>query len=142
MLFRSGDGLPDAWELEAMRSDASGHFNSLASIKPGEDSDGDGLTNLQEYIAGTYAMDSSDGLFLRILAVNNGVARLEFLAVAKRTYRLKSSSNLTSLDEQPFSLVATALNPISAYLAPDTRMMEIFVNVGDAKSQIFRLHAD
>jgi hypothetical protein len=137
-----GDGLPDAWEEEAMRTDSSGRFNSLASIKPGDDSDGDGLTNLQEYIAGTYAMDSTDGLFLKVISVANGVAKLEFLAIDKRTYQLKSSTDLKVFSEQPFSFSTTAANPVASYLATDTRMMEIYVNVGEAPSKIFQLYAN
>ena len=39
------DGLPDDWEVE--------HFGSIESCNPGDDSDNDGLTNLEEFEAGT-----------------------------------------------------------------------------------------
>ncbi len=39
------DGLPDWWE--------SLYFDSSTSASPEEDSDGDGITNLEEYVAGT-----------------------------------------------------------------------------------------
>src|SRR5690606_27935767 len=42
-----GDGLPDAWELaliQALKGD--GQTRTLADIRPEDDSDGDGLSNL------------------------------------------------------------------------------------------------
>ena len=141
-LDSDSDGLPDAWEQELMRTDASGRFENIAAIKPGDDADGDGLTNLQEYIAGTYAMDPSDGLFLKITSVSDGIAKLQFLAVAKRTYRLKSSSGLVLFTAQPFSLAAAGTNPAAAYLATETKLLDVYVEVGEATSKQFRLYAD
>jgi hypothetical protein len=51
------------------------------------DKDGDGLTNLQEYLAGTDPNDPQS--FLRIDGANDaGNVRLTFLAVAGRSYTL------------------------------------------------------
>ncbi|MFC7336712.1 hypothetical protein ACFQY0_05955 [Haloferula chungangensis] len=136
------DGLPDAWELEAIRNDPTGRYTTLASIKPDEDADGDGLTNLQEYIAGTYALDSGNGLSLDIISVVDGMAMLEFLAVDKRTYHLESSDDLSNFSKQEFSLARIGKTFTTAYLASDTRVIKIYVKVGEVKSKIFRLHAN
>ena len=48
-----GDGLPDAWELT--------YFGTLGD-GPGGDPDGDGVTNLQEYLAGTDPNDPTSKL--------------------------------------------------------------------------------
>ena len=51
-----GDGLPDGWEEDALGS---------TSPVPAGDPDGDGLTNLQEYQAGTHPLladSDSDGI--------------------------------------------------------------------------------
>jgi hypothetical protein len=53
-----GDGLPDAWERE--------NWGSLMSL-PDVDSDGDGASNYEEYLAGTNPRNASD--FLRITAI-------------------------------------------------------------------------
>lgn len=87
-----GDGLPDAWELaliQALKGD--GQTRTLADIRPEDDSDGDGLSNLDEYYAGTYAFDPKDGFALEIIDVKDGRALLEFTAVRGRSYKLMGS---------------------------------------------------
>ena len=48
------DGLPDAWELE--------HFGNLTTADAASDVDGDGLGDLQEYLAGTDPKQPSSSL--------------------------------------------------------------------------------
>ena len=142
-LDSDGDGLPDAWEKEVIRTDTTGKFKDLSQIKPSEDIDGDGLSNLQEYIAGTYALDSGDGLFLSILSVSNGYAHLQFLTIAKRSYRLKSSVDLATFSAQPFALApADASLLLPGLLARDTKLMDVYVPVGNAPGKSFRLYVD
>jgi hypothetical protein len=87
-----GDGLPDEWErtLIAML----GGNLTLADIRPEDDSDGDGMTNLQEYLAGTYPWDYEDRLALDILEVRNGRAVLEFMVIDGREYIVHGSTDL------------------------------------------------
>ena len=56
-----GDGIPDAWE------DQYG-LNSHNPADANQDPDGDGMTNLQEYLAGTSPIDPNSRL--RILTIN------------------------------------------------------------------------
>lgn len=91
-----GDGLPDAWE----RALLSGN-SSLQDITPDGDADQDGLSNLQEYLAGTYAFDAKDGLRLDIV-VDNGRPVIEFLSIAGRTYSLHASGDLQNWAPIPF----------------------------------------
>jgi hypothetical protein len=51
------DGLPDAWEQNVIDFDLYDNIASLADVRPGDDIDGDRMTNYAEYIAGTYAFD-------------------------------------------------------------------------------------
>jgi hypothetical protein len=83
------DGLPDSWEL------AHG-LNATNKNDATLDADGDSLSNMQEYIAGTDPQDAQS--YLRIDATNgpaNG-AILAFLAVSNRTYSVIYRTNLTN----------------------------------------------
>lgn len=56
-LFRAedgdGDGMLDAWEQQIVAFDAFDAMRSAADVLPGDDFDRDGLTNLEEFNAGT-----------------------------------------------------------------------------------------
>ena len=135
------DGLPDQWEYDLIDSDLTGQLQTLADVNPNADLDGDGLTNLQEYIAGTYALDVSDGLFLHILSVNNGLARLQFLAIKGRTYTISSSANLTTFLPQTFSTVPTGANPAMSFLSDDVRTVDAYVPIDVAVQKFYKLKA-
>ena len=90
-----GDGMPDAWE-------AANGLNFL-SDDAGLDPDGDGLTNLQEYLAGTSPYDATSSLKL-LLTMDSGQPTARFLTAPGRGYALESTS---SLPDSPWSLLAT-----------------------------------
>jgi hypothetical protein len=117
------DGLPDAWERSLI--DGLGGGKGVADVGPDDDSDGDGLSNLQEYLAGTYAFDPQDGFNLAILSSTEGRATLEFLAIRGRTYSLRVSEDLSQWTSVPFKLstdpaVAAERN---SFRASDTRVV-------------------
>lgn len=79
-----GDGIPDAWMQQYF-----GHPTGLASDHSlaGQDADGDGLTNLEEYLAGTDPRDPGSSLKLRTLGFRPGLGYvLQFEAMSNRTY--------------------------------------------------------
>ena len=81
-----GDGLPDSWETEF-------GFNSADANDAALDGDGDGMTNEQEYIAGTDPTDARS--YLRIEALTgNADATLTFGAVSNRTYAVQYTETL------------------------------------------------
>lgn len=86
-----GDQMPDAWEMT--------YFGSLEQILP--DWDGDGLSNLEEYIAGT---DPTDPASVFIIEDMN-VPTLYWTAVPDRTYSVYWTDNLL----QPFVRIAFGL---------------------------------
>src|SRR5262245_55534809 len=87
-----GDGLPDGWE-EALIAALGGGL-TLADIRPNDDLDGDGISNLNEYLAGTYAFDPADGFSLDLVGFSANGTLLELLAIRGRTYTIEASSDL------------------------------------------------
>ena len=81
-----GDGMADAWELN--------HFGTLARDGSG-DFDGDALTDLGEYLAGTDPGDPASALRLTLDPVPGEGARLQFTARAGRSYTLQSRDRLS-----------------------------------------------
>ena len=133
-----GDGLPDAWEQALI--DIYG--GTLASINPNDDTDGDGIPNINEYLAGTYAFDPSDGFRLSLLGLNQGNSQLEFLAIRGRTYTIQSSRNLQQWTSVDFRIVtggvAGALQ--NNYQATDVRLLQVEVpfQIGAETNRYFR----
>src|SRR5205085_1519075 len=80
------DGLPDDWELA--------HFGNLSRDGSG-DFDGDGLTDLAEFQAGTNPNDASDTLRLEI-TLGTTDTLLRFSAIAGHNYRVEFTDNLNS----------------------------------------------
>ncbi len=120
-----GDGIPDAWERNL--NAAMGGNRSLQEIRPEDDADGDGLTNLQEYLAGTYAFDPADGYSLAIHSVVGGRPQLEFMAIRGRGYTVMGSGDLQSWSPVSFTIPAEGASAAvrSSYLANDVQVLRI-----------------
>jgi len=118
-----GDGLPDAWEQALIAV----YGGTLADIKPNDDTDGDGISNLDEYLAGTYAFDPSDGFRLSLVELIDGNSQLEFLAIRGRTYTIQSSSNLQQWTPVDFRVVTGGVPGTlqSRYQADDVRLLRV-----------------
>lgn len=118
----NGDGLPDAWQRR-INSD-------LSKVRPDGDADGDGLSNMQEYLAGTYAYDPASGFTLSIVRFNDKAPILSFTGVTGRTYMILGTSDLTSGQWTPvqFKLSSSAdATAISSYSASDVSPLQVEV---------------
>ena len=119
----NGNGLPDAWERATLA--AAGSNANLADFKANGDLDGDGLSNLDEYIAGTYAFDPEDGFVLKIAGHKNGSPIMEFLSIRGRTYSLLGSQDMKTWLPIPFKAVDSEGPTAPEYYAPDVRKMQV-----------------
>ena len=128
-----GDGLPDAWEKALMQL-----AGSLENINGSDDSDGDGLTNLEEYRAGTYAFDENDGLRLVFREINNEKMVFEFLGITGRSYRLMESVDLTEWNEVPFEVEGQE-EEFSGVHVPSTQMVRVIIPREDHNHKNFKL---
>jgi len=133
-----GDGLPDAWEQSLITI----FGGTLASINPNDDTDGDGISNLDEYLAGTYAFDPSDGFRLSLAGLNAGASVMEFLAIRGRTYTIQSSPNLQQWTTVGFRVVngGVAGAVQNNYTATDVRLLRVEVpsQIGAETNRYFR----
>lgn len=115
------DGLPDAWERMLIAELGGGL--TLADITPSGDLDGDGLTNLQEYLAGTYAHDPEDGFVLEIDGMGVAGPLLRFTAIRNRTYVIEGSNDLRLWSAVPFRVrgLDTAPSSRGSYASPSVQ---------------------
>ncbi|MEI6342101.1 MAG: hypothetical protein WCR07_09095 [Verrucomicrobiota bacterium] len=131
---RNGDGLPDAWQRR-INSD-------INKVRPGDDADRDGLTNLEEYFAGTYALDPKSGFVLTAIrnpatddaadasgGVSEEPALLEFTVVSGRSYRIVGSPDLKEWSPVSFRLQgdAGAATPVSSYAPSSVARIQVRV---------------
>jgi len=135
----NGNGLPDAWE-RALLAQSGG---STGPIRPQDDFDGDGLSNLDEYIAGTYAFDNQDGFTLKILGANDNTTQLEFMVIRGRTYTIHASTDFQQWTPVSFRIPAqgAAAASLTSYYAGDVRMIQVEVPApaGQPQWQFFKL---
>ena len=93
-----GDGIPDAWE----------NAHGLLAGDPGDaglDPDGDGMTNLAEYLAGTDPQDAGSRMVAAIEA-GAGTMLVKFLAQPDRSYTVQVSPSLQAGSWQKLADVA------------------------------------
>lgn len=85
------DGIPNNW--------TTAHFNHATGSagdksRAIDDADGDGMTNFQEFLAGTDPKNSASRFAVSSIDRNTGSPRIGFQPVAGKTYRLDYRDNL------------------------------------------------
>ena len=103
------DGLPDQWMIAHF-----GHADPRASdlSRANDDADGDGMTNLQEFKAGTDPKSSTSQFRISSIVPNAGNYQIGFPSVLGKTYRLEyrddlATGNWKTLTDQIFGTGAT-----------------------------------
>ena len=132
-----GDGLPDAWERILISQSRQGL--GLNDILPTDDFDGDGMSNLNEYLAGTYAFDNKDGYALEIVEKKGDRPVLAFTAVRGRNYTVHGSSDLSNWVPLTFLVEQKGVEvpeTVSAYQATDSRVIQVQAVVPEATAKI------
>ncbi len=125
-----GDGLPDEWEYWQLEgagyTPGSPGFNLTRFSRDG-DFDGDGLSDYEEYLAGTYAYLGSDSLALNIVGrAEDGWIELEFLAIVDKAYRFEATSALDLWLPVEVDLDGSRLDLRSAFRATNTRLIRVW----------------
>ena len=82
----NNDGIPDEWQI------ANWGTNSSKWGAPNEDSDGDGLTNYQEFLAGTDPRDATSNLKTRVQNVQ-GALYFKWNTVTGKVYQVQFSND-------------------------------------------------
>lgn len=89
---RNNDGLPDDWQARYWGP------SGAAWPAPWEDSDGDGASNLAEFLAGTDPVNTESVLRVSIQPTTGGLL-LQWNAVAGSIYQLQASADLKTWSE-------------------------------------------
>jgi Tol biopolymer transport system component len=99
MADSDADGIPDWWTMQYF-GHPTGQAGDLSRAQ--DDADGDGMNNLQEYLAGTDPTNGDSALVLHISL--NGSANtnvlLSWTAAAGRSYQIQSNGDLGNLNWQ------------------------------------------
>ncbi len=106
------DGMPDSWENQY-------GLNRNNPADANLDNDGDGATNLEEYLAGTNPLQANSVLrILSIESLGGNNVRLTFLAMSNRTYTIEYKDGL--IDPSWSSLTNVAAAPTNRLEKIDT----------------------
>lgn len=117
-----GDGIPDSAE-DQMGLDKTNPLDAAL------DADGDGLSNLEEYLAGTDHLDANSNLKLSATLLGGGVV-LSFSAVANHSYTVLYATTLSDP-------VWTKLNDIPA--PPVAQNIQVTDSDASAATRFYRL---
>ena len=135
-----GDGLPDAWERSVI---AAGRLGlSIEALKPGDRLNGNSLSVLDAYIAGTYAWDPKDGFRLDIVTFSDADPVLEFVALRGRSYTVSASDDLQTWKPVKFRVEGSkSVQPSAFYQTTQLQRVRAVVpsEAGEAPPKFFKL---
>ena len=147
-----GDGIPDAWEQSQLYAGGISPVDdewNLGLIDRNGDFDRDGISNWDEYVAGTFAADPTSYLSLRITETLESNVRLRFFGNFGKVYSLESSSDLKTWSPTGMFLrnpestdsddIANPPTEQEFLDATATDFVDIYAPTGAAGSKYYRL---
>ncbi len=137
---QDGNGLPDAWEKAVAA--LLGRPWTVGQIRPDDLYPGSGMTYRDVYLAGTYAVEPTDGFALHILGSPGEPPRLAFTVVKGRSYTVQAASVFGEWSDVSFRVLPVAANAPEqrAYLATQTQRVEIEAPIASGTpNRFFRL---
>lgn len=135
-----GDGLPDAWERSVIAAGKLGV--PISGLNPNDRLNGNPLSVLQAYIAGTYAWDPKDGFRVDIVQFEGLNPVLEFLALRGRSYSVIGSDDLATWVPVPVQVQgASASGTVNFYQSSQLKQVRVTVpaDSGKAPPKFFKL---
>ena len=123
-LDSDGDGIPDWWLIQYFGHPA-GEAGDLSLAQ--DDADGDGMSNLQEFLAGTIPTDSSSILALQIAPGTSGTNTMLSWSVAPgKTYQILSTTNLLNPVWQVFPANVVVNGSLHYFNVPASDLQRYF----------------
>lgn len=123
-----GDGIPDykavlfglnplnSWDTNGLTMAWELNYFSHTGVDPNADPDGDGMSNLQEFIAGTNPRDSNSFLrFVSIARQTNANVDITWASVPGKKYQVLATTNLVGSAFQPISGTNTATGTTASF---------------------------
>lgn len=137
----NGNGIPDAWELAYL---AALHSNlTLADLSANSVLGPDGLTLLQEFLAGYYPFDPGDSFKLQLVDAHGGAPILQFTAITGRSYTVLGSADMQNWSPLSFVIPAEGTNgPAHSYYiaqAVNTLQVQVLQPGSGPEMHYFRL---
>lgn len=127
-----GDGLSDLWETQLIIWNSGGLFTDIAQVLPGDDFDGDGASNIDEFNSGSAPEYAGDVFKVYDwMRTSEGLLAVRFLTVKGTTYELQAAP--PELEGQGLSWARTPFRTssnggeVSSFLAPVTGWRYFYV---------------
>lgn len=126
------DGMSDQWETMLIIDKSEGRYTTVEEVLPGDDFDGDGESNLNEFYAGT-APELAGDVFqvYQWMKTTDGLLALRFLTVKGTTYLLNAAPS--PANGEPFAWKPTNFQTTKGgtsmltYTAPATDYQYFYV---------------
>jgi hypothetical protein len=138
-----GDGLPDVWEewqlYQAGLYPAADGTWDLSQISANGDFDGDGQSDGFEYIAGTFAGDSTEVFGLEIKEKLVSHVRLEFYAITGKTYTIERSTDMVEWTRVNFATESAQNTPAAGHVAAAVGQVPVFLTPASDAKEFYRL---